>query len=145
MHIPELDELSDDPEVREEAEHIGEHLSGERYGVPTLAQLEQSCEGDETLSELLTDVVRYGVRYIISTVKYASIDWEHAPRDEVAAIDGSKKHAHDAAIDAINILARTLKNRGRDADWINLLTTGGRPAYARFALVVGFDAMHQQV
>ncbi len=141
--IPELEELSKNPEVLQEAEHIGRHLSGERYGVPTLAQLENICGSDETLSASLKDVVRYGVRYIISTVKYLSIDLKDTPRDEVAAVDGGKKHAHDAAIDAINILARNLKKQGCSVDWINGLRAGGRPAYARFALVIGFDAMHQ--
>lgn len=145
MQIPDLEELTGDPEVREQVERMGAHLSGDRYGVPSLTQLEKSCEGDDTLSELLSEVVRYGIRYASSTVKYLSIDWDNTARDDVAMIDGGKKRAHDAAIDAINVLARTLKKMGRESGWIGSLTSGGRPAFARFALIVAFDAMHQEV
>ena len=58
-----------------------------------------------------------------AAVRYARIrtDWYLAAVDEKMEIDRTRTLAHNALIDACNILSRNMKNAGEDNGWRTLL------------------------
>jgi hypothetical protein len=57
--------------------------------------------------------------FLLSAVRYARMrtDWGLAPREERVRMDGARSRAHDAWIDACNILSRACAAAGRSNEW----------------------------
>ncbi len=58
-----------------------------------------------------------------AAVRYARlrVDWVRADADERARLEDARTRAHNALIDACNILARGMRNAGEDAAWRDTL------------------------
>ena len=111
----------------------------------SLQSLETLCKGDETLMELLRDMVTYSLRYAETVCQFEII----ALRGNDALVDGTRaqidavrKNIHNTTIDAINILARTLVRTGKDGKWITKMRSG-RTEYGKFAILIAFEYINQ--
>ena len=108
----------------------------------SLENLESVCNGNETLEFCLKEVVQISLRYAETVCRFEQIVWrgqESNEDDTRKEIESVRTTVHDSTIDAINILARNLKKAGKDNDWITKLTTVGRAAYAKFAILLAFE------
>jgi len=75
-------------------------------------QIQTATRGDTVLLKLENDLLAQVVRYArIRT------DWQLADHDQRREIDGSRIAAHNALIDACNILSRAMSERGKDTEW----------------------------
>lgn len=75
-------------------------------------QLQAATRGDTVLLKLENDL-------LTQVVRYAQIrtDWQLADHDQRREIDSSRTAAHDALIDACNILSRGMSERGKSIEW----------------------------
>ena len=74
-------------------------------------QLLQAIE-TSSLEELRRALLKAAVRYA-----HMRAEWQLAPAAERAAMDLSRGKAHDALIDACNILSRNMATRNEDVAW----------------------------
>lgn len=81
----------------------------------------------ETATEIF-DAIRTGEvelknGLILCAVRYARIrtDWHLAVPDERRVLDSARTAAHNALIDAANILSRAMLKAGEDATWRGML------------------------
>jgi len=105
------------------------------------ADLKIACGQNETLMELYTNMVSNCVRYLISVCEFmlTNIDRDK----QFQEIDMKRKVVHNSTIDSINILARNLKNAGKDNSWISKML-GNRSAYAKFAQLIAFETIKEK-
>lgn len=77
-----------------------------------LATIEDSCTGDAELQKL-------GVGMVEAAIRYAHVRTDWALWDETKRIqkDRERSAAHDAFIDACNVLSRTMRSRGKNNAW----------------------------
>lgn len=61
--------------------------------------------------------------FVDAATKYAAIRaiWNQISREQKMEIDAPRTVLHDSTIDCLNILARYLKNLGKEAKWRDLL------------------------
>jgi hypothetical protein len=101
--------------------------------------IRQSCEGNETLERLYEEMLDYCFSYAETVFRYNELFMGDItdPRTNEALkdLEDERRRVHDATIDSINILARTLKKEGRDGSWIASLKDS-RALYGHFALAV---------
>lgn len=67
-------------------------------------------------TDLLTDVLRAAIRY--SQIR---AEWILLTIEERHEVDARRTAAHNAFIDALNILSRAMKKAGQDNEWRRLL------------------------
>jgi hypothetical protein len=67
-------------------------------------------------AELLADVLRAAIRY-----SQLRAEWMLMTIEERREIDARRTAAHNAFIDALNILSRAMKKAGQDNEWRRLL------------------------
>jgi hypothetical protein len=67
-------------------------------------------------ADLLTDVLRAAIRY--SQIR---AEWMLMTIEERREVDARRTAAHNAFIDALNILSRAMKKAGQDNEWRRLL------------------------
>jgi hypothetical protein len=75
-------------------------------------QFEATAQGDAELCKLKDDLLARAARYA-----RLRTDWQLAEHDLRRELDGSRTAAHNALIDACNILSRAMNERGRDISW----------------------------
>ncbi|MEI8249430.1 MAG: hypothetical protein WCG07_02970 [Candidatus Taylorbacteria bacterium] len=116
-----------------------------RNSYVTLADLEALCVGNEILESCLREAVSYSLRYAETVCRFEQIVLgqgqtanEDGQREEIERI---RSTIHDSTIDAINVLSRNLKKAGKENGWISKLTTGGRAAYGKLAILLAFEAV----
>ena len=109
--------------------------SAERWKPPVdLAYLELLTGGDETLENLLKEMLDYCLRYTETSIRFQKALQEldnPEKAKERADLDLETKTVHDATIDSINIFSRALANAGKDSSWVAAIS-GHRAAYAKF-------------
>ena len=73
----------------------------------------------EILAEIKTCETESKHNLILYAVRYARLrtDWRMAPLHERQALDSTRTAAHNALIDAANILSRAMVKAGEDATW----------------------------
>ncbi|MCX6718919.1 MAG: hypothetical protein NTZ38_00885 [Candidatus Taylorbacteria bacterium] len=132
------------PDVRETA------LSIERAVNPyiTLADLETICSGDERKEQLLKDVVIYSLRYAETLCRFQQIamrsDHDQSYNEARVEIETVRTSVHNATIDAVNALVRSLTQDGENGpEWVEKLYTVGRSAYGKFAILLAFEVVLQ--
>jgi hypothetical protein len=69
-------------------------------------------DGATVLLKLENDLLARAVRYA-----RVRTDWQLADYDRRREIDDSRTAAHNALIDACNILSRAVSERGKDISW----------------------------
>lgn len=112
----------------------------------TLQSLESLCQG-ETLQLCLEDVAMHSLRYAETVCRFQQIvghgqqSNEDGTREEIEKVRSS---THDACIASINILSRSMKKAGKNNDWITKLSSGGRAAYGKFAILLAFEIVLQE-
>lgn len=110
-------------------------------------QLEVLCQGDETLQELLAEMLDYCARYTETVCKFEQVNLNGQTtkaNGELESIDEYRTRIHQATIDSINILSRNLKQKGRDNDWIKPIAAQQRAGYGRFALTITFSRLAKE-
>jgi hypothetical protein len=75
-----------------------------------------SVQGDPALEQAARSLVQAAVRYA-----RIRADWQMATLEERKGMDGSRTAAHNALIDACNIVSRKAVKKGRTAAWRGLL------------------------
>jgi hypothetical protein len=75
-------------------------------------QLQAAIQGHTELCRLKDDLLARAVRYA-----RLRTDWQLADHDRRRELDGSRTAAHNALIDACNILSRAMNERGKDISW----------------------------
>ncbi len=101
----------------------------------SLGELREACSGDETLSELLDEMLGYCLRYAETVCQFEQVVMAGGDRAEIDAIRGT---VHDATMDAINILSRNLQKRGKDNQWIAKIVND-RAKYGKMAILLAFE------
>lgn len=71
-------------------------------------------EGD---AHLRMEVVRLAIRYA-----QIRVEWQLAETAVRREMEGRRSAAHNAFIDAVNVLSRAMRAAGRDNEWRRLLT-----------------------
>ncbi len=115
-------------------------------------ELQKLCEGDEILEQLRLSVIKYVHRYAhdVYSMMIEQIELSEKrekgedTQEDAEAIhetDERRHNLHNALIDSINALSRELVKKEKDAEWMRELQQGGRPAYAKFALLT-FYKLH---
>jgi len=107
--------------------------------VITIEELKKECEGNEILEKILEDTINSFYRYAETICQYERILsgdlTDEKINEEFQKIDKKRSIVHNALIDNLNILARTLNKFGKNADWIEKLgPKTNRAAYAKLAL-----------
>ncbi len=113
----------------------------------SLSVLTTQCGGNEVLEELLKEMVIMSLRYTETVCRFEQIvlrGQQSNENGERKEIEGIRSTVHDATIASINSLARNLKRSGVECGWITKLTTGGRPAHTKFAILIAFEAVLQE-
>lgn len=134
MTIEEISGIAPDviPEAEKNENHANPYIS--------FSKLEDLCKDDEDLKELLDQVVLYSLKYTETVCRFEQIV-KNQEKDAEARkdIESLRTRTHDATIDAINILARTVKKKGKDNSWISRVNADGRPGYMKFAILLAFE------
>ena len=111
-----------------------------------LRDLESLCSGDEILMECLRDVVSYALRYTETVCRFKQIvlggqhNNESGERKEIEKL---RTGTHDAAIDSVNALSRTLKKLNLDISWMRRVTAEERAGYGKFLVILAFEVVLQ--
>jgi hypothetical protein len=134
MSLEEISEIAPDviPEAEKNERRINPYIS--------FLELEEICKGDEDLEQLLDQVILYSLKYTETVCRFEQIAKNQ--KDDTEArnnIENLRKNTHDATIDAINILARNMSDKGKDNSWISKVKINGRPGYMRFAILLAFE------
>ena len=129
----------------ESLEKFGSSAS-ERSRTPEIGveQLEVLCQGDETLQELLAEMLDYCARYTETVCKFEQMNLngqQTRENGELETADQYRTRIHEATIDSINILARNLTKKGKDGSWIKPIAAQSRAGYGRFALTTTFSRL----
>ena len=121
-----------------------EHYFGDPEQLSTVIDyqtLEEQTKGDPLLEKLLQDMKNYCERYTESVALYNEfLQRGFDRRDEGSEkenLDTTSRIIHNATIDSINILARALKNAGKDTSWIEKLGKS-RAAYGYLAIALTY-------
>ena len=102
--------------------------------------LYQICEGNESLTELLDEMIEYFYRYTRDACEQQSLIDQGLEEnlEEIREKDGPRTTLHNAMIDSVKILARNLRQKGLDSAWIDKVDKKGRAGYAQLALSTTF-------
>ena len=115
--------------------------------IVNLDYLEALCEGNETLKELLKEMLNYCYRYTETTIRFhqALQELDNPEKaKERAELDLETKTVHDATIDSINIFSRALARNGKDNSWMEKVGQH-RSAYAKFVFTLVFDELAKEI
>ena len=112
---------------------------GEIKPVITIGELEKLCEGNERLEKLLKETIESFYRYTETICAYQKIFSQDITDEEVnrqlAELEITRSRVHNALIDNVVILARTLERFGKDSSWIEKLgPKTNRVAYGKLAI-----------
>jgi hypothetical protein len=122
-------------------------MEGRKNPFITLESLEALCKDDETLMECLTDMVRLCLRYTETVCRFKEVvlrGQQSNEDDSRKQIEVVKTSCHDATISSVNILSRALHKAGKDNTWVKDMALQGRAMYAKFALLIAFESIHQK-
>ena len=75
-------------------------------------QMKSAAEGNQELAGFLRELILLAVRYA-----RARTDWQLADREMRLAMSEARRAAHNAFIDACNILSRACARHGRPNAW----------------------------
>lgn len=112
-----------------------------------LAYLESLAESDETLENLLKEMLDYCLRYTETSIRFQKALQEldnPEKAKERAELDLETKTVHDATIDSINIFSRALANADKDNSWVAAIS-GHRAAYAKFVFSFVFYELAKSI
>jgi len=111
--------------------------SSEYQPAKTIEQLEELCDGEEGLIELLEEMLSYCARYTVTVARFKEIalQSEGTLTEARKEIDQVRGTTHDATINSINTFSRALAKFGKDNSWVGDFASD-RTKYARFALAV---------
>ncbi len=132
-------------EVRDQATLVAvkaQEMNGYKNPYITLQSLESLCLGNETLEVCLRDVVISSLRYAETVCKFEQIvarGQQSNEDDTRKEIEHVRSTIHDVTISNINILARVLKQSGKDNKWVSVMAERGRAGYGKFALILAFE------
>ena len=110
----------------------------------SIEQLKADCSGNPLLQEILHDTLEQCDRYTETVLQFEQVilrGLEANADGTRAEIDGIRKRVHDTTIEQINILARSLRKAGKNADWIAKVQEAHRAGYAKFALTTSFECI----
>lgn len=99
---------------------ISEGEKGDKHEIDPVMEIyfemKEKAERNPELSELLKDVENCVLRYAASVAALGAskIDYK---KEELGASDQNRRIAHDALIDALNILSRAFAKAGLDNRW----------------------------
>jgi len=110
----------------------------------TEGELRNLCEGSPDLEKLLESFLKYSVRYAndVWTMEKFVADGglnSEGGSDHFTEIDEARTRLHNALIDSVAILSRTLAKEGKDNSWVRELTNGQtleRSACGKLALLL---------
>lgn len=108
----------------------------------SFSRLEEICKDDEILEELLRDMAMQALTYAETICQFklairpGGSGNVGSERERLAVI---RTRSHTAFIASTNALARNLKKEGRESEWVQMMSKCGRPAYAKFALLIAFE------
>ncbi len=126
-------------EIPESKAQRVETLKGKEERKPhiSLEALENICEDDPVLLELLQSMIDMCLEYTITVAKFKEIvtRTEGKVTDDRMEIDKIRGTVHDATMDSINIFSRALAKAGKDNSWMAEMI-GDRNKYGRFALTL---------
>jgi hypothetical protein len=74
--------------------------------------IERATEGDDALLALRADLLALAVHYA-----HIRAEWRLAVRQERAGMDGTRRQAHNAVIEACDELSHACARAGRDRAW----------------------------
>ncbi len=105
-------------------------------------EIEKDCLGDEQLEKYFSKLKSHCYKYTEVVCQFNQLFnnyqagelSEEEYRDNFKNIDQTRHFIHNATIDAFNILARLMKRKGKNSEWIQILTQGGRIAYGKYAM-----------
>ena len=103
------------------------------------------CAGNPLLEELLDGLVSQSFRYTTTVCAYLrALQNTDFDAEKLAEKQTSRTLVHNATIDAINVLARTMKRQGRDSRWIRPVVAERRAGYGKFAILLAFEQLEGQ-
>lgn len=130
------------PDSLEGFEKMEQDLGRDLKFGPDVETLEGLCEDNETLKQLLNDMLDYSYRYVEDVFKMEAMTQKGIvgkdQAQDFAKVDQERTKLHNTMIDSVNIFSRALAREGKDNSWINPIYDGGRATYATFALVTTF-------
>lgn len=131
------------PDVPAEARR----MEGIKNPFITLSVLTLQCGGNEILENLLKEMVIMSLRYAETVCRFEQIvlrGQQSNENDEREEIERIRSTVHDATITSINVFVRNLKKSDVECSWVSKLTAGSRAAYAKFAILIAFEAALQE-
>lgn len=112
----------------------------------TLSELEELCNGNETLMYCFEGMILSSLRYAETVCRFEQI----VRRGQTSNEDDTRKEietlrsaVHDSTIASIDLLSRNLKKHQKNNDWIGKMA-GNRAAYGKFAILIAFEVVLQQ-
>lgn len=136
--------LNDIAEVAPDVTPKAREKSGYKNPFISLQSLESLCLGSETLDFCLREMVILSLRYAETVCRFEQIvrrGQESNEDDTRKEIEALRSAVHDSTISAINLLSRNMKKVERDNSWIADLSSGGRAAYGKFAILIAFEVV----
>jgi len=105
-------------------------------------EMKKGSEKNETLHELFIDTQQAIARYLyvmadLNEIQSRGARGEMISRHEIGRADQSRRTAHDALIDNINILSRAFVKFGLDNNWRKVLGLETREQVTSWAIYVG--------
>lgn len=115
--------------------------------VVDLEYLESLTEGNETLEDLLREMLDYCYRYVEISIRFKKSLHELDQTEKVeerAELDEETRRVHNATIDSINIFSRALAKEGKDNSWMEKVSRH-RATYTRFIYAFVYDELAQEL
>ncbi|HVU06798.1 MAG TPA: hypothetical protein VHE10_03375 [Candidatus Paceibacterota bacterium] len=110
--------------------------------IAPLEEIKSECEGNEILTELFENMIDFALRYAESVCRWQRMAVETPDEFDAIgtrqAIEDTRRTVHNAFIEHVNILSRTLVRQGRKAEWRGRVGHD-RAALGRFAIVIAFE------
>lgn len=100
--------------------------------------IKKECEGNDMLKKIFNDMKEYFYRYTETVFEYNEILTSGLNDEELnkkfQEINKKRTIIHNATIDSVNILSRSLMKAGKDNQWIKEVGKS-RATYGKFAII----------
>jgi hypothetical protein len=108
--------------------------------------LRELCGDDGNLIALLEDMIEYFYRYTKDVCEQESLIKKGIQEnlEEIQLKDGPRTILHNTMIDSVKIFARNLREKGKDASWIENIDKKSRIGYAQLALLTTYHDIINQ-
>ncbi len=133
---------NDEADTQEYSSPEGERDPMAKTALAAYQTMKDGCKTNPLLGELLLDTQNAIARYLISIAKLNELisrqkKGEEISKYTVGGADRSRRSAHDALIDSVNILSRAFAKFGLDNNWRNVVGLQTREQVTRWAIQVG--------